>query len=331
MPVRADAKLVDARGRSCRAHAASVSVVGMGKLAALGQVGVFVGFTATLACGEGGDTGPVPAEKAPAAFGDAACRLMFDTCACASAPKIFSSVGVCSDGYAAQLAMYFAEAEAAGLEYHPECMGEYIDFYTKTLGCLTQSELTADLQRLLDAPACKVHSGAAAAGEACTPYYNAFGDSCVQGLHCVAGTCAEMVAAPNLRLEGEVCDFMTDVCEPGTACVQEAVMAPTKCVRGPKLGEQCGGFCDVGLNCEEPAPEAIPECMPPPGEGEPCSSAAFGAECAPGLRCNEDVCTVGLPQGQECTSDESCAVGLECGEQDDGPDICQPEEALVCI
>ena len=68
---------------------------------------------------------------------------------------------------------------------------------------------------------------------------------------------------------------------------------------------------------------------PPPGEGEACANPPY--ECAEGLRCSANVCGVGLPEGTECSGDDSCAVGLECGEVDGGPDACQPEQAFVCL
>lgn len=292
---------------------------------------VWLGLAAAPGCGGGGgDSGPVPAERAPGKLGDVLCRLMLEQCDCARVQEIFSSLDMCSDGYAAQLEMYFAEAQAAGLEYHPECMGEYLDFYSQTIACSTRTELSSEVIFQLEAPPCKVHSGAAAAGEACTNDYQALGDSCVQGLQCVGGMCMEF-KVPTPKVEGEACDPQTDLCELGTLCTlrESDPTGPTTCVRGPAKGEPCGGFCDVGLYCDTPDGGSERVCLPPPGEGEACAPQPY--QCAEGLRCDGFTCNVGLPEGTECQGDDSCAPGLECGEAEDGPDVCQPEQPLVCF
>jgi hypothetical protein len=291
---------------------------------------VIVGLVAVSGCGDGG-SGPISAERAPAEFGGALCRLMLEQCDCSRVQMLFGSPGACSDAYAAQLEMYFAEAQAAGLEYHAECMGDYLDFYTQTIACSTQSELTSAVLGQIQVPPCKVHSGAAAVGEACTPYYQALGDSCVQGLQCLGGTCMELPAPRDPKLAGEVCDYQTDLCEPGTACLPSEAdpMGATTCVRGPKVGEPCPGYCDVGLRCDVPTGGTDRVCLLPPGQGEECGLPPY--ECAEGLRCDGFTCNVGLPQGAECQGDDSCAVGLECGEVEDGPDACQPEQPFVCF
>jgi hypothetical protein len=289
-------------------------------------------LAAVAGCRDGGkdETGPIPAEEAPGAFGEALCNLQFEQCDCTRVQELVGSIEFCANAYATQLAMYFAEAQAAGLEYHPECMGEYIDFYTQSIGCSTRSELTGELLTKVQVPPCKVHSGSAVVGETCTPYYQAMGDSCAQGLQCLGGTCMAIVA-PVRRTEGQQCNPQTDLCEEGMLCTltEANPTGPTSCVRGPKAGEPCSGYCDVGLRCDIPTDGTDRVCLPPPGEGEPCAFPPY--ECAAGLRCDGSTCTVGLPEGAECSGDDSCAVGLECGEVDGGPDACQPEQAFVCI
>lgn len=293
---------------------------------------VLLAGAAVSGCRDGGkeETGPISAEKAPEAFGEALCELQFEACGCTRVQEIFGSFEFCTNAYASELAKYFAEAQAAGLEYHPECMSEYVDFYEQTIGCATQSQLKTEVLTQLQVPSCKVHSGSAGVGEACTSFYQAFGDSCAQGLQCLGNMCAEVVV-PVRRTEGEACDWQTDLCEEGTACTVGATdpAGPSTCVRGPKAGEPCSGFCDVGLRCDDPAGGTDRVCLPPPGEGEECAFPPY--ECAEGLRCDANVCSVGLPEGTECSGDDSCAVGLECGEVDGGPDACQPEQAFVCL
>lgn len=293
---------------------------------------VFVGLVGMSGCGGGGASGPIPADRAPAEFGGALCHLMFDECDCTRVKMLIGSEQTCSDAYADQLEMYFAEAQAAGLVYNADCMGEFLDLYTQTIACSTRSELVNDVLTQLQVPTCKVHSGTAAVGEACTSYYQALGDSCVQGLQCLGGTCMQVVAPRDPKLAGEVCDFQTDLCEEGTTCLPSDAdpAGPGSCVRGPGANEPCVGFCDVGLRCDYPAGGSERVCLQPPGEGEDCAFAPY--ECAEGLRCSSGVCNVGLPEGAECEGDDSCALGLECeNATDGGPEVCQLEDAFVCI
>lgn len=280
-------------------------------------------------CRDGGAKA-IPEEEAPGAFGETLCDLQFELCDCTRVKELIGSYELCTNAYASELAMRFAEAKAAGLEYHPECMGQYLEFYRQTIGCSTRTELKDDLLTQVQVPTCKVHSGSAGVGAACTSYYQAFGDSCAQGLQCLGGTCTEVVA-PVHKLAGEACNPQTDLCEEGSRCtIDEAnPTGPTLCVRGPKAGEPCSAYCDVGLRCDLSMGGTDRVCVPPPGEGEACASPPY--ECAEGLRCAANVCSVGLPEGAECSGDDSCAVGLECEEVDGGPDACQPEKAFVCI
>lgn len=297
-------------------------------------VGVLV---AVSGCGDsgagGGPTGPIPAEEGPAALARAVCRLTLETCGCQLPGGVELSVETCESFYASQLTTQFAEAQAAGLTYSPECMGEYIDLLEDTVGCKTLSELTLEVQQQLDTPACKVHSGPGVAGEPCVFNYQAYGDSCAQGLQCNGLECIELPPAPTRRREGEACEFVVDDCEPGTACAPAAddPLGPTTCVRLSGAGESCGVGCAEGLYCLFP-PDGASRCEPLPAEGEPC--APWNPPCAAQLQCDaQQICAaIGLPQGASCSlGGEPCGFGLQCTELvEDAGRTCEPEQALVC-
>lgn len=291
-------------------------------------------LVAALGCpGEGGG-GPytsIPEQDAGHVLGSELCRLMLHECDCTTPQQVFFSSEHCTNAFADQLEMQFAEAKAAGLTYHPECMAEHVNFYAETVRCTTQSELTQDILTQLNAPSCKVHSGPGQAGDPCMPYYQALGDDCDVGLQCL-GTC---VVVPEIihKVEGDPCTQQTDLCEAGTFCMAPAddPTGPTSCLRLPGVGQPCTVGCDVGLECEFMETQAV--CVAPPTEGQPCGS--YPNECAAGLWCNVDVCERTLPEGAPCSpgDDEACGVGFECDELDDGSgqDVCKPEEAFVCF
>jgi hypothetical protein len=292
-------------------------------------------FAAALGCGNDGGGGglytSIPEASAEQTLARELCRLMLERCDCTTPQQIFASVAECTDAYAAQLEMQFAEAKAAGLVYHPECMAEHVNFYVQTVACTTQSELTDEVFTQLNSPPCKVHSGTGQEGDACMPYYQALGDDCDVGLQCL-GTCmvvVELVA----KVEGEPCDLQTDRCEPGTACLASAddPTGPASCLRLPGAGEPCTVGCDVGLSCDFADGGTERVCKAPPTEGQPCGSLPY--ECAEGLWCDAGTCTLALAEGQPCFGDDdACGVGFACGEAvDGGQDVCMPEEAFVCF
>ena len=287
-------------------------------------------------CGGGGEGGglytSIPEESAERTLAQELCRLMLERCDCSTPQQLFGSIAECTDAYAAQLEMQFAEAKAAGLVYHAECMAEHVNLFTQTIGCTTQSELTQELLTQLDAPPCKVHSGPGKAGDACMPYYQALGDDCDVGLQCL-NTCMAAVEI-TAKAEGEACNLQTDRCEPGTACLASAddPTGPATCLRLPGEGEPCTVGCDEGFTCDFADDGTTRVCKAPPREGEPCGSLPY--ECAEGLWCSSGVCALTLAEGEPCFGeDEACGVGFACSEplQDGGEDVCMPEEAFVCF
>jgi hypothetical protein len=293
-------------------------------------------FAVAPSCSDDGLGGPytsIPEEDAGRTLGHEMCRLMLSECGCTRSQQLFDSVEECTDLYADQLATYFDQAQAAGLVYHPECMAETVNFYTETVGCSTQSELTTEVLARLSAPPCKVHSGAGQEGDACMPYYQAFGDDCDVGLQCL-GTCTVVVELVP-KVEGEPCTLQTDRCEPGTACLGSAEdpTGPATCVRLPGEGQPCTVGCDVGLTCDFTEGGTERACKAPPTAGQPCGYAPY--ECATGLYCDAGVCTVVLAEGQPCYGDDdACGVGFVCDEpldEDGGQDVCMPEQAFVCF
>ncbi len=256
------------------------------------------------------------------------CYLMVEGCGCPEIP--FFSMTLCTNALTDELAAEFADAQAAGLEYQPECMAEHVNLYTQQIGCATLTELsnTTVLQEL-SVPSCKVHAGTVQEGEPCTQYPNALGDDCAPGLRC-AGTCFA-VPETTPRLEGESCGEPGDLCEPGTAC-QGVPDDPTmvRCTRLPGEGEPCSFGCDIGLSCELPDGGSEDVCVAPPAVGEPCGS--FPDECAAGGYCDAGMCVPTFAEGSPCFRDEECGAGFICDEiDDDGEDVCQPERAYLCL
>jgi hypothetical protein len=298
---------------------------------------LLVTLVGALGCGSDGPGGgggglyeTIPEDDAERTFGRELCRLMLEQCDCPRSQEIFGTIAECIDAVEAQLEMQFAEAKAAGLEYHPECMADHVNYYTQTVACITLSELTDEILTQLNVPVCKVHSGAGQTGEACMPYYQALGDDCAPELQCL-GTCMPVVVLTN-KVEGEACVLQTDRCEPGTACLSSAddPTGPATCVRLPGEGQPCSVGCDVGLSCDFVDDGTERVCMAPPGAGKPCGSQPY--ECAEGLYCDAAVCTVTLAEGQPCPGDEACGLGFECEAiEDGGGDVCRPEDAFVCI
>jgi hypothetical protein len=298
---------------------------------------LLVPFAVAPSCGDGSEDGvytSIPEGSAEQTLAKELCRLMLERCDCATPQQIFDSVGECTDAYAAELEMDFAEAKSVGLVYHPECMAEHVNFFTQTVGCSTQSELTQDVLTQLTNPPCKVYSGPGQLGDACMPYYRALGDDCDVGLQCL-GTCmtvVELVA----KAEGEPCNLQTDRCELGTACLASAddPTGPATCLRLPSEGEPCSVGCDEGLTCDfvDGGTEQR-VCKAPPREGEPCGSVPY--ECAEGLWCDASVCTLALAEGAPCFGDDdACGVGFVCDQppdMDGGQDVCMPESAFLCF
>lgn len=291
-------------------------------------------FALAIACGEdtpgvGGVYGDVPQGSAPHTFAREYCHLLMSACDCPTPQKIFSSVSQCESAMSMQLESDFAEAQAAGLAYDPECMGEYVNLFTQELGCSTRTELTPTVVVSINAPTCKVHYGEGVVGDPCTNHYTAFGDTCEPGLLC-QGTCMALTPQPVNKSVGEACDPATDLCELGSYC--NGIV----CIAQPDVGEACslGLPCRTGLRCDVPegATDGTTDgtCAPPPGAGEPCDSPPF--ECVDGTYCEADVCVAALPSGSPCDDDRQCGPGNVCDEPADGEsDVCMAEGPLVCF
>ncbi|MCA9651822.1 MAG: hypothetical protein KC501_18045 [Myxococcales bacterium] len=295
-------------------------------------------FALVAGCSDGGgggghEYGPIAEPDAGRTLGGELCRLMLEQCDCPRSQEIFGTFAECSQATADQLELYFDEAQAAGLTYHPECMGEHVNLYTQTIQCLTLDELLAGgFGSALSNPPCKVHSGDGQEGDPCTSYYQAMGDTCAQGLQCL-DVCTAIPDEVVTRQEGEACDPQTELCATGTACQPPAddPLGATTCVRLPGAGEPCTVGCQEGLNCDLAEGGTERTCLTPPGEGQPCGG--FPNDCAAGLYCDDtSTCIRTLAAGSPCDRDEQCGDGMVCDQlEDGGDDVCKTDDPLVCI
>jgi hypothetical protein len=275
----------------------------------------------------GGGGGSVTQDDAPAAFAALLCQLM-ETCDCSS--STFQSHEECVDAITMESEAGFAEAEAAGLVYDPECMAEYLSAL-EDIGCATVSELVAESDPETSSVAsCKVLSGTATEGEACTSYYQTvYGDSCAQGLFCTGDTCSN-VLNPIVKQIGETCDQPGEVCEDGAICTNSPDAPDVNvCTDLPGEGESCMElfFCEDGFGCD---PSDF-LCKPPVGPGEACDG--FSTICPDGYFCDDtgQTCVPLLAEGEACTSTLQCAEGFWCEAPMVGePGVCTPEAPLVC-
>jgi hypothetical protein len=274
---------------------------------------------------DGQEFGNVPQSEGPATYANFYCDVLA-ACDC----NFPTSGDACVSAATSQFQSAFDEAAAAGLTYHGECLGDYLE-YIDSLGCATISALIADPDFAeFDIYGCKVFSGTAAEGEPCMAYYEVFGDSCQQGLACFGDTCTMIsTTPPPTKAIGETCDPQSEVCEEGGLCTTVDGTTYT-CVALPVEGESC---MQTGL-CAEPAWCDYGDylCKAPVGEGEACDLG--GPNCAANLFCNDEtlICEPLKADGEGCSSDEQCAAGLVCDEpaEDGAGDVCQPEGPLVC-
>lgn len=247
-------------------------------------------LTACPGGGGGGGSSSILREDAPAAFAETWCGLQ-ESCACE-----LDSLDACVDESSQGFADALVEAEAAGLVYHGECMAEYLDGY-EAIGCQTPTELSASGAPASSGPiACKVVTGVATEGQPCTPHFDALGDSCVQGLYCLAGVCAPLTSSTP-KAVGEVCEPQVDACVDGSICTNSATDIET-------------------FTCKDL-----------PGLGEPCTELP---QCEPGSYCDmaDGVCTEPVGEGAACTSWDMCRPGSTC-DTDQG--VCVPEQPFVCL
>ena len=285
-----------------------------------------------VACSSGDEAGSSgPGTYTNVSRGDAAgvvaqttCGLWIQRCQCRFVP--FPSMGSCVSSATSFQEQQFQEAEAAGASYDPACMAEIANFLNHTIGCRTLTEMVGESPN--DVP-CKAFSGSAQEGEACERFAAAWGDTCAPGLECL-GACVPAQPKPTPRNEGEACDPLTDVCEPGTLCTFAGDPPSQACVRQPGAGEPCTLGCDVGLYCDP----STKICGGPPGAGQPCAYVPGLPRCASGLACPDGTCVPAVPEGQACGSDDECGAGFSCQElhdESDSPNVCLTEEAAICI
>lgn len=192
-----------------------------------------------------------------------------------------------------------AEALELGLAYDGACAGFQLAM-VDALGCDT-----VRLPDLAEFGSCSIYFGDGAFGDACTAV-GTLGSTCAQGLACAEGRCLDPC-------------FTEAVDRPyvyGYACVGGEVVVGDRCERAVYLGAACSGNCAEGLLCNEEQ-----ECEAAGSSGDPCW---VDGECRD-LRCIEQVCAVGQPEGAPCGT--GCGLGLQC---DPATDRCAPEP-YVCV
>jgi hypothetical protein len=286
-------------------------------------------FAITLAgCkNDGGGGGSVTEDDAPAAYAALFCGLL-ETCDCSTT---YPSTEECIDALSLETEASFAEAEAAGLIYDPECMASYLSALAD-IGCMTISDVLANPDYGTGSVAsCKVLSGTATEGEACVSFYETvYGDSCVQGLFCTGDTCSN-VSNPDVKQLGETCDPQSEICVEGTICASSPDMPDVYvCDDLPGEGESCMEhfLCDDGFGCD---PNDF-LCKGPVGPGEACDG--FSIICQDNYFCDPmgQTCVPVLGEGEACMGTQQCAEGLQCDTPPEGgADICMPEGPLVCV
>jgi hypothetical protein len=288
---------------------------------------LLLAFTLVGCKRDDGGGGSITEDDAPAAYAALFCQLL-ESCDC-STP--YASTDECIDVRQMATESSFAEAEAAGLIYEPECMAYYLSAYAD-IGCMTVTELLADPEYGAGAgSSCKVWSGTATAGEACISFYETvYADSCAQGLFCTGDVCTNLTN-PDRKQLGETCDPQSEVCEEGTICSNSPDTPDVfVCEDLPGEGESCmeSFICEEGFGCD--TTDFI--CKGPVGPGEACDG--FGIICQDGFYCDDvgQTCVPLLGEGDACTGNQECAEGLQCDPPPEGgAEVCTPEGPLVCL
>lgn len=273
------------------------------------------------ACGDGDGDGsggivdgdPVPKDDAPEAASASFCEAWV-TCDCADYPDSFANQAACESSVEADFAAEIAAADAAGLTYDADCMGDLLATYD-SFGCTTLAELLEEPETLVALyTACKPFYGDDAAGTACTDAQDVPGDSCAQGLRCEDAVCVTLA----LKDAGESCSF-GDICEGGTYCVPVETLEEPVCAALPGIGGTCLGptdACDFAAYCDQ----GDKTCKALPAVGQSCEMAL---RCAKNAFCEDMMCRAAPEAGEPCT--EVCASGSTCvGE------VCRVDAPLVC-
>lgn len=275
-----------------------------------------------VACGDGdGDSGtgivdgkPVPKDEVPEAGAATLCDA-WETCECADYPDAFASKEACESSVEANLAADVAAADAAGLHYDADCMGDLLATY-ESFGCTTLAELLDDIETLVTFyNACKPFYGDDEAGTACSEPEDVPGDSCAQGLRCEEAVCRSQT----LKDAGEACTYQ-DLCEAGTYCVPVDTLEDSECTALPGVGGTCLGVtdaCDFDAYCDQ----SDKTCKALPAVGESC---AMTLRCSEDAICGEDMMCEAAPEaGEAC--EQQCATGSTCVGS-----VCRVDAPLVC-
>ena len=185
---------------------------------------------------------------------------------------------------------------------------------------------------------CKAHvdaGGACFADIECAPgtYCNRISDTCVatladeaacgRGAECTSGFCIGFKCAAERLTSGQPCAGDSD-CQNNLYCPQAGSLQG-QCTPFVNAGGACEisqhfvNGCKWGLTCVDKT------CQAAAGLGEACTDLP----CVDTLRfyCSgtDDVCKLRRSEGEQCTVDPQCLMGLVCS----GDDICTPTRSCV--
>jgi hypothetical protein len=284
-------------------------------------VGIGLGLALAGACKEDDGTGEVPADDAPQRVAGEFCAAYF-ACDCGDFVDRYDSEADCKTEIAEALQDDIDAGNQAGLTYHDDCPGLWIDAIG-TLDCKTGIEVALDqasVEALVDITECKLFYGTAAAGEACETDAESNSDDCLPDLLCTNGICAvrtEGVA------QGESCEPQDNECDAGLFCADIDGDSESVCERLPVGGETCLGaldLCDVDFFCDQ----ASKTCVTLPGIGDDCAPVGT-LRCSAGAQCSadDDTCIAAPGAGEPCNG--VCDVGLVCESE-----VCAKAQAALC-
>lgn len=282
-----------------------------------------------IACGDGGGDGdgsgtgpvdgdPVPEDQAPDEAQQTFCGAWAE-CDCATFSDRYVNQAACESEITAALEAELAEAQAAGLSYDADCMGDLLATYD-AFGCRTIDDIIADADDFAAyAQICKVFYGDDAAGMPCEDPPSLSGDSCQRGLACEDGTCI----VRRIVAEGDPCE-PSDLCDGGAVCVPVESVEQYECAELPEAGETCLGMldlCSLDAYCDQDTKT----CATLPPVGQPCATQTLpiGGRCAAGAVCEEETCVAAPKAGEPCT--DACEPGATCED-----DVCKVDAPLAC-
>lgn len=282
-------------------------------------IGMGLGLALAGACKDDGRHGPVDQGDAPGQIAARFCAAWFG-CDCDGFAERFDSMADCETEIAEQVQDDIDDGNGAGLTYHSDCPGIWIDAID-TLSCQTFFEAALD-QDSLDAgrnlAECKLYYGDEGAGQPCDEMPGVPGDDCEVDLVCNGGTCA---VRTDPGTQGEDCS-QQDPCADGHFCLDLDGDGAELCERLPQLGETCLGtldLCDLEFYCDQ----TDKTCVALPTVGEPCGPMGT-LRCGEGSVCGAgDMCEAAPGAGEPCVL--VCDTGLTC---DAG--VCAVAPPLVC-